>query len=172
MHSQCDPWVAASMLLSTEFLRTGAHRRHRSWRDPTCEPRCDGRDGARHAGSATRVTFVPEDHPDARKEYLDAIAYNDRQRVGLGDELMSRFEDAIQEIVADPEVWSQSRAGTRTRNCAATKCGSFTTGSSTGSTANPDHRVCAHQPRTRALEAPHPTLTGRRLPDKQTGPKD
>lgn len=51
------------------------------------------------------MTFAVEDHPEARAEYLDAIAYYDGKRAGLGDELMDRFEDALREIVTDPTVW-------------------------------------------------------------------
>jgi len=30
------------------------------------------------------VSFVVYDHPEARAEYLDAVAYYDEQRAGLG----------------------------------------------------------------------------------------
>lgn len=53
------------------------------------------------------MTFVPDDHPEARAEYLDAVAYYDEQRAGLGDELIDRFEDAIQDILGDPASWPQ-----------------------------------------------------------------
>ena len=51
------------------------------------------------------MTFTPDDHPEARAEYLDAVAYYDEQHAGLGDELIERFEGAIQEILADPASW-------------------------------------------------------------------
>lgn len=51
------------------------------------------------------MTFVPDDHPEARNEYLDAIAYYDQQRIGLGGELLDRFEHAVQEILENPESW-------------------------------------------------------------------
>lgn len=38
-------------------------------------------------------------------EYLAAVAYYDRQRPGLGDEVIDRFEDAIAGIVVDPATW-------------------------------------------------------------------
>lgn len=51
------------------------------------------------------MTFVLDDHPDARAEYLDAVAYYDEQRAGLGDELIERFEDALRDILSDPASW-------------------------------------------------------------------
>lgn len=51
------------------------------------------------------MTFVADDHPEARTEYLNAVAYYDEQRSGLGDELIERFEVAIREILIDPTSW-------------------------------------------------------------------
>lgn len=53
------------------------------------------------------MTFVPDDHPEARAEYLDAVAYYDKLRVGLGDELIDRLEEAIRDILGDPASWPQ-----------------------------------------------------------------
>jgi hypothetical protein len=52
------------------------------------------------------VTFTPDDHPEAREEYLDAVAYYDQQRAGLGDELIDRFEDAMDAILDSPNRWA------------------------------------------------------------------
>jgi Txe/YoeB family toxin of Txe-Axe toxin-antitoxin module len=51
------------------------------------------------------VTSAPGDHPEARAEYLEAVAYYDDLRSGLGEELIDRFENAIQEILGDPNSW-------------------------------------------------------------------
>jgi hypothetical protein len=51
------------------------------------------------------VTSAPGDHPEARAEYLEAVAYYDDLRAGLGEELIDRFENAIQEILGDPNSW-------------------------------------------------------------------
>lgn len=53
------------------------------------------------------MTYVADDHPEAHAEYLQAVAFYDGKRVGLGDELIDRFEDAIREILSDPESWPQ-----------------------------------------------------------------
>lgn len=51
------------------------------------------------------MTFVPDDHPEARDEYVDAVDYYDERRAGLGSELIDRFEDAIQDVITDPTAW-------------------------------------------------------------------
>jgi hypothetical protein len=51
------------------------------------------------------VTFAADDHPEARAEYLYAVAYYDEQHAGLGDELIERFESAIRDILDDPASW-------------------------------------------------------------------
>jgi toxin ParE1/3/4 len=51
------------------------------------------------------VTFVADDHPDARAEYLGAVAYYDRLRAGLGDQLIDRLEEAIEDILSSPRTW-------------------------------------------------------------------
>lgn len=51
------------------------------------------------------MTFVATDHPDTRAEYVAAVAYYDEQRVGLGHELIERFEESVQDVVDDPYAW-------------------------------------------------------------------
>lgn len=51
------------------------------------------------------MTFTSEDHPEAREEFLDAVDYYDRQRAGLGSELIERFDLAVKEIEEAPEAW-------------------------------------------------------------------
>lgn len=51
------------------------------------------------------MSFALEDDPAARAEYLDAVDYYDRQRPGLGDELIDRFEEALRDIAKDPGAW-------------------------------------------------------------------
>lgn len=51
------------------------------------------------------MTFTAEDHPEASEEYLDAVGYYERQRAGLGSELVERFELAVKEILEAPETW-------------------------------------------------------------------
>lgn len=45
-----------------------------------------------------------EGHPEAHVEYLDAIAYYEALRPGLGAELIDRFEEAIDDIRTGPET--------------------------------------------------------------------
>lgn len=52
------------------------------------------------------MIFVAEDHPEARAEYLRAVAYYDEQRAGLGSELLEQFEEAVRAIVDDPTAWT------------------------------------------------------------------
>lgn len=56
------------------------------------------------------MTFGVTDHPDARAEYVAAVAYYDEQRAGLGDELIERFEEAVHDIVDDPYAWRRLSA--------------------------------------------------------------
>lgn len=51
------------------------------------------------------MSFTAQDHPEARAEYLDAVDYYDAQRPGLGDELIRRFEEAIEAVIQDPDAW-------------------------------------------------------------------
>lgn len=52
------------------------------------------------------MTFHAYDHPEAREEYLDAIAHYERVHAGLGKELMRRFEGALADILHDPLAWT------------------------------------------------------------------
>ena len=51
------------------------------------------------------MTFLVEEHPEARAEYLDAVSYYEGLRQGLGAELIDRFEEAVEDIRNDPQTW-------------------------------------------------------------------
>ena len=44
---------------------------------------------------------------DAKIEYEDAIAYYDRQRLGLGKEFSEEIEKTIERISTDPTSWEK-----------------------------------------------------------------
>lgn len=44
-------------------------------------------------------------HPQARVEYLEAIAYYEERRAGLGARFVAEIEGVIQRIVEAPQRW-------------------------------------------------------------------
>jgi plasmid stabilization system protein ParE len=46
-----------------------------------------------------------EFHPQARVEYLEAVAYYEKRQAGLGARFVSEVESAIQRIVEAPLRW-------------------------------------------------------------------
>ncbi len=45
-------------------------------------------------------------HPEAREEYIEAAAWYEKQRTGLGDEFIAAVESAIALILCDPGRFS------------------------------------------------------------------
>ncbi|MBX7212325.1 MAG: type II toxin-antitoxin system RelE/ParE family toxin [Verrucomicrobiaceae bacterium] len=41
-------------------------------------------------------------HPDARKEYLDAVVWHEKNRLGSGEQFIAEVEGAIGIILSDP----------------------------------------------------------------------
>jgi len=52
-------------------------------------------------------------HRDARKEFLDAIAWYEDRKPGLGGEFLSEVHNSIQRICAKPESFRKLSAETR-----------------------------------------------------------
>lgn len=46
-----------------------------------------------------------EFHPQARAEYLEAVAYYEERQAGLGARFASEIEDVVQRIVEAPQRW-------------------------------------------------------------------
>jgi len=57
------------------------------------------------------MTF--EFHPEARIEFIDAIAYYERCRDGLGLRFSREIYAAINRIMPDPRAWPKISANTR-----------------------------------------------------------
>jgi plasmid stabilization system protein ParE len=53
----------------------------------------------------------------AETEFLEAIAYYNVKRPGLGNEFAQEVEDTINRIVNHPEAWSTVAFSARTRRC-------------------------------------------------------
>jgi len=51
------------------------------------------------------VTATWSEHPEARAEFLDAVAYLADRHLGLVDELIDRVESAIEDVVEMPASW-------------------------------------------------------------------
>jgi toxin ParE1/3/4 len=52
-------------------------------------------------------------HPEARLEYLDAAAYYESSRAGLGAEFSREIESAIERILEAPDRWRITREDVR-----------------------------------------------------------
>jgi hypothetical protein len=57
------------------------------------------------------VTHRVDELPAARAEYLDAVAFYENLRAGLGRELIDRFEEAVRAIRDDPTAWPRVDGG-------------------------------------------------------------
>ncbi len=54
-----------------------------------------------------------EFHPEARIEYLEAVAYYEERQPGLGSRFTLEIEDTIQRIVDSPHRWRKMEDGVR-----------------------------------------------------------
>src|SRR5699024_388829 len=89
----------------------------------TCRRSPDLDDGSGDAVCAPRVTATWSEHPEARAEFLDAVAYLADRHLGLADELIDRVESAIEDVVEMPASWPPVRTGRRSRAYAAGRSG-------------------------------------------------